>query len=180
MAGSILNQIINGTGFNSSGKNKKKAQRKRMALRQGSSGLVDKLNPFRADQWTLERRSRREEVKDRYFKEKKQLKKKERRAENRMKAELAREKKQIRSHYRVNKLDENDPRLKKARKKAQKKIAKEERQMKRQHHRHWSDTYNDLKNKREKQYHDITKSMKKEYRNTNTPGGGNSPSPWQF
>jgi hypothetical protein len=166
MARSILSQLVSKPGKGSGGDEKRK-RRERAAQRaaeKGPAGLAEKLNPLKADEWTLERQARREEVKEQYFREKRKLHVDERHARQRLKAQLERKRKEINDHYRVNHLKADDPRLEGARRMARRSFEKYERKVERQHNEQWKKTYRKLRNKRDRQYGDVTKEMKREFR----------------
>jgi len=103
----------------------------------------------------------------------------ERHSEDRLKQQLARRKKEIDNYYRVSKLAENDPRLEVARRKARQKFDRYERETKRKHHLQWQKSFRGLRSRRDKQYRDITKQLKKEYRRKRgLPEGMQGP--WNF
>lgn len=143
---------------------KKKARRQRAAAA-GPPGLAEKINPLApSNEWVVEKKSRHDKAKKQYFKDKQRLHVKERHATARLNAQLESRKKVIDAHYKVKKLKESDSRLAKARRMARKNFDRYVKKTERKHREQWQGSYRNLRSQRDKQYHSITKTMRKEHR----------------
>jgi len=166
MSRSALSQVINssGKGSNSADKRKKRERAAHRAAKSGPPGLAEKLNPLKSGDWMLERKEKKEDIKKQYFSNKSRLHAKERQAEAVLKSQIARRKREIDTHYKVEKMKSGDPRLDKARRKARNNFTKQEKKMERKHKQQWQQSYRSLRNHRDKQYRDSLKEIKKDYR----------------
>ena len=128
------------------------------------SGVLQHILPMRPDEWVEERLNRQAVVRDQYFRDKRRMHVKERQARAVIKAQMARKKNEIDAHYRVGSLKKSDPRLEKVKRKAKHNFEKYERKTTGKNHDQWVKSHRALRTRRDKQYRQITKELKKEIR----------------
>jgi hypothetical protein len=167
MARPLFAQLFTKPGHGS-GEEEKRRKRRQAAARArgigGVSGLIDKFDPIKKDEWGLQRQREQKVVSDQYFRDKQRLLVAERRAKENLRRQTEQRKREINSYYRVGKLSDDDPRSETARLKASQRYDRYQRKVERQHHRQWLKSFRKMKIQRNKQYHKITESMKKEHR----------------
>lgn len=163
----LFAQMFSKSGQAADNSEEKRRRLERAANRAKQGGLPElgkKLDPFKTDEWSLERQRRQQTVRDKYFRDKQRMHVQERWAEKHLKNKTELKKREIDNYYRVGELGQADPRLETARQKAQRKYGRYEQKVQRQHHRQWLKTFRGMRTQRDKGYRQITKSMKKEHR----------------
>jgi hypothetical protein len=132
----------------------------------------------RKDPWTVEWERRRQDVSDQYWRDKRRLQYQQRLAERDLKRELEREQKDIERYYRLHELKDDDPRRARAEREAHRKYQLTQRQIERKHREEWQRNLRQLQLTRDQQKRQVTKEMKREYKESReVPGETGPPGP---
>src|SRR3989338_5240041 len=118
----------------------------------------------RKDRWLVEWEQRRQDVADKYWRDKRRLQYEQHRAERELKRELEREQRDIERYYRLHELDRDDPRRGRAEREARRRYQLTERQIERKYRETWHRELRRLQISRDQEKRRVTKDMKREYK----------------
>lgn len=142
---------------------KKREEQWRQASRSGPPGAVAGINPLAlgGKAWQAERDRRRREVRMKYGSDRKKLVGRRRQAERELREDLRRQRDKVERYY-----GRKEGRLgaERAQHRIREKYRQTEREMSRKFDRTWLAKEHDLARSRDRQYREITKSMKRESR----------------
>lgn len=137
----------------------------RRAMEVGPTSPLAGFNPLsQKDPWLVEWNKRRKVITDQYWRDKNRFRTRRRTAERKLQRDLENRKEDIDRYYRLHELADSDPRFKQAQRKAEIKFGAQARRQERKHRDAWQDNLRDLQLARDKQKRQVTKQMRREYR----------------